>query len=681
MTEIYPNQRAAAANIHGIFAGGEIHYALLCAEMQSGKTGTFHDLAAQSLSSGLVDRVYILCGSNETVLRQQARAAAADYHPGDKRIRVAFRQDFPRLDMKVRRALLIVDESHLDSSSGQQMQQFLARHGLDLRGTTPAMRTNKTYICSVSATPYAERAKIADGSALPKHVEALVPGAGYFGIGDYAAAGLIRDAFDIRVEEGAAAFRDLLTAQTRSEVPKWILFRSLDDKTITAVRRLCLETGVAWAEYTSKRSDIGEHMERLETAPVITTLVLLKGKCRVGKVVPKRHVAFVWEDSDAPKTDTLVQALPGRMCGYADAFGTEKPILYVPPPITKTRQSVLTLHPGDEHRVSELERHAAVVSGMEVVPLYGANIVGSDVSRVHKMRTFQCPPLRLRLTTPQDTWSSRAALLEYIRASLDQLTEEPNWRLLTGEQQEEILGAIRAPGTEAWTGRRFAVGDGLILRQLKAEGRGASTGMSDYFAEIAAAHEAQTTASESSLAWRSDKEGVEDKSFALLHVVHGIPRDASIAATVGDLYVVFNTYARPRLEAIHRGTRIPETRKDTVFDVAAPAPEVEVDDPAEDPTAAAPTEEMGVRLPAAVSTDPSLLRTFLTPLIALPVRAICFDGGLRLCKAAYHYEGSQKKRNDLIRILRDIEGPLHLKAEWGAGPHGESNMYLKRLTW
>ena len=676
MTEIYPNQRAAAANIHGIFAGGEIHYALLCAEMQSGKTGTFHDLAAQSLSSGLVDRVYILCGSNETVLRQQARAATADYHPGDKRIRVAFRQDFPRLDMKVRRALLIVDESHLDSSSGQQMQQFLARHGLDLRGTTPQMRANKTYICSVSATPYAERAKIADGTALPKHVTALVPGAGYFGLGDYAAAGLIRDAFDIRVEEGAAAFRDLLTAQTRTEVPKWILLRSLDDKTISAVRRLCLETGVAWAEYTSKRSDIGENMERLETPPTITTLVLLKGKCRVGKVVPKRHVAFVWEDSDAPNTDTLVQALPGRMCGYADAFGPQKPILYVPPPITKTRQSVLTLHPGDEHRVSELERHAAVVSGMEVVPLYGANIVGYSATRVHKMRTTQCPPMHLHLTTPQDTWGRKRLLLEYLRTNVDLLTADPNWSLLTAEQQTEILASINGSSG-------FATAEnGMALRRLKAEGRGASKAMSDYFAEIADAHKNHTTASESSMAERHLTDGAPDNSFVLFHVVHGDPHGAGL--TVGDLYVVFNTYTRPRLEAIHRGTRIPETRKDTVFDVAAPAlPQPEAEDPAEDPTTAPPalTEEMGVRLPAACSTDPVLLSTFLTQFIALPIRSICFDGGLRLCKTAFHYEGSQKKRNDLIRILRDIEGPLRLTPEFGAGVHSESNMYLKRLTW
>jgi hypothetical protein len=202
--------------------------------------------------------------------------------------------------------------------------------------------------------------------------------------------------------------------------------------------------------------------------------------------------------------------------------------------------------------------------------------------------------------------------------------------------------------------------------------------MSDYFSEVAVAHAAGTTAGETFMAERHIIH--TDESFVLLHVVHGNPHDAAL--TVGDLYVVFNTYAAPTLEAIHRGTRIPETRKDTVFDLP-PTQAVEEGDPtvvavAEPAPAAA--LEMSVTLPAAVSTDPVLLRTFLLPLLTqLPIRTLRFTTPLRLCKTAYHYEGSQKKRNDLIRTLQEIGG--RVIPEFGSGPATETNMYLKCLSW
>jgi hypothetical protein len=54
----------------------------------------------------------------------------------------------------------------------------------------------------------------------------------------------------------------------------------------------------------------------LNTRPEGPTLIHLCGKARMGQVVPKQHIGLVYESSESPKTDTILQALPGRMCGY-----------------------------------------------------------------------------------------------------------------------------------------------------------------------------------------------------------------------------------------------------------------------------------------------------------------------------------------------------------------------------
>jgi hypothetical protein len=706
MSLFKPTQLAAASSILRTFSAGDVHYALLCAEMQSGKTGSFQCLASKALAEELVDRVYIVCGSAERVLRDQAHADSRHYNAAayaTGTLKVLFRQDFARTAINTHRTLLIVDESHLDSSYGQQMQQFLHRHGLNLAGTSAAMRANKTYICSVSATPYAERAKIADGTALPKHVEVLQPGPGYFGLSHYKAAGLLRPSFDIA--ERGAEFQELL----RAAGPKWILFRALDPKTVAAVTPLCAAAGVPVMEFTSKRQDIGANMERLETPPPVTTLVILKGKCRVGKVVPKQHIAFVWEDSENPNTDTLVQALPGRMCGYADAFGAEKPLLFVPAHNLDERHSALTLDEGsDGNHVSELDRHAACATGKAAIPLHGNNLIGSSPPKVFKTLTYQCPPMKL--PTPP-AGANKPQLLAHVRQNVAALVAEPNWRVLTAAQQAEILFSIGAPGAVRPAGAPASVFAGdmetLRVRQLRADGYGGKQPMEDYFVEVAAAHTSHTALAESRMAWRGTDSPL-DISCAVFHLV----KASRGGLREGDFYVVFNTYAAPALIAIHRPTRIPKTRPDTVFDeVAEVIPAEEDEDEEEDPvTAEAPAMRqrpaatdaeapamrqkdaevaapaaaayMGIRIPDAVSDSPAAFRMLLLQHVHGVTGSIPIMGSnLRLNKVAYGWAGGQKKTlAPLLMEVGEAKG-LRLSVEFGTGADYTTNMYIKSISW
>ena len=443
MAAFYNNQMAAATNILAAFSTGTQNYALLIAEMQSGKTGAFQALIRQALETHLVDRVYILCGSAETVLRKQAHDETEKYNPVPKaadQIVIYFRTDFakPTTTMNTHRALIVIDESHLDSFNGSEMMVFLARHGLTLQGTSSAMTANQTYICSVSATPYAELAKIRDGTALPKHVEHLQPGPGYYGLRHYEADGLLRETYDIAANSDA--FRALLTSVT---APKWILMRAVNTETVETVRAICSIIGMPIMEYTSARKDVtltrkeAESLgmppttSTLESPPAVPTIVHIKGTCRVGKVVPKQHIAFVWEDSKSPRTDTLVQALPGRMCGYADAFGPEKPTIYVSKALLEGRKSVLTLTEGDDDfRVSELDRHGALTGGAPVVPTKGMNLTRCRQPTIPEDSFTETPPFLLDMSD-QTSWTETAIYNRLVSTRSECLESQPTWTLLS----------------------------------------------------------------------------------------------------------------------------------------------------------------------------------------------------------------------------------------------------------
>ena len=121
----FRNQITAADNIRAAFRDGK-HYAMLVAKCMSGKTGTFQFLIKKMLRLGIIDRAYILCGSSETRLRDQAikdtrRANPDAYDAG--RIKIIFHQHFKTERMNVERALIVVDETHLVQSLKQQLQR------------------------------------------------------------------------------------------------------------------------------------------------------------------------------------------------------------------------------------------------------------------------------------------------------------------------------------------------------------------------------------------------------------------------------------------------------------------------------------------------------------------------------------------------------------------------------
>jgi hypothetical protein len=442
-------QISAAQNIATVFTAGVIRYALLMALCQSGKSGAFHCLIKLMLKKGLIQRAYILCGSTETELRDQAKSDAvklnSEFYKEDNtgQIQVYFRQDFEKARLDTTNALIIVDESHLVQGQNQTLCEFLGRYGITMDGNPAPLMEKNTYFLSVDATPYSELSAMTHKESHVKHIEKLLPGKGYYGLQNYLYDGRLKETFSIG--SNLAVFEQLLVSQCAK---KYALMRFTKGKKSAAdeiaVLKICKARGFNVLYFTEERKDIT--IANLETAPSVPTVVIFRGCLRAGKVVPKKHIGLVWEGSANSKTDALVQGLPGRMCGYERMFGDAKPMCYVPPSSLKENEKGVV-------KASEMRR--ATMEHPIAQPLKATNLKKVHVSTVASNGKTQCPPIRLEFDADEDLadftksfktdyqTSKRADLQrvchDLLSRNLDKIRKSPH---LSAEQKKEILEVI-----------------------------------------------------------------------------------------------------------------------------------------------------------------------------------------------------------------------------------------------
>ena len=432
-------QITAASNIATLFAAKKIRYALLKAECQAGKTGAFHELIRRMFAAGEIERAYILCGSSETELRDQAKKDAQHENAG-KPITVLFRQDFKGVTMEINNTLIVVDESHMDAEIGMQMDQFLGRHGLSMDGNPKALNAKNAYLLSVSATPYAEICAMEHKETpFDKHVETLISGDGYFGLSQYMYGGLLKPTFD--VVEDSNAFEALFAG-----TPKYALIRLSHGKHCrkqeVAIAAICKKKGYVFTQFTEKKNDIT--IDDLNCAPSVPTVVIIRQRLRAGKVVCKKHVSFVWEGAESSDTAALVQGLPGRMCGYE--FGETKPLIFVPPPALMDYEKKVV-------KASELERAAMCPT---LMPRKSKFLVPGAVPSRPKNGKTQCPPIRLVDEGDDDEWrftddlkampfaDIRKHCYDLLMKNISAIESAP----FSAEQKAEIINEIVLRGAE-----------------------------------------------------------------------------------------------------------------------------------------------------------------------------------------------------------------------------------------
>ena len=610
----HANQMAAATQIvHALSTGS---YAVLWALCQSGKTGTFNCVAQQMLLDRRVKRVYLLCGSASVALKQQAHADALHYNEASYRagkFQVVFRTAFEKTHLTVEDSLLIVDESHLDASKGQQLDQFLTRHGLSLTGAA----TPRTKILSVSATPYAE---LAASTASTKTVVQLTPGPNYFGIKDYLAIGHLQETFDLK--EQSKRFAAML--KHSNFAGKWNIMRVKDLDTEALIRKACAAAMVDVKEYTQKTTDlaitreeqeaaIAEQMARytkglpaflkndadhiaavesqllshhvcLEDAPARTTVVFLKDRLRVGKVVPKQHVGFVWEDAETSKTDTVVQGLLGRMCGYIRSQ-RYKPYVFLP-------KVALARHPDCVIVESELER---ATKGPSLLPhrfthSASGRLAVSPLDEEGHVRT-QCVPIRLA----NAGWTT------------DYLNRGDNaYNRRTKELCFQQLKATRASWASLMTAAQLVEIDAFLALDSAAASRAShirhmqTDSQTSWFKKMSAAATAQTSL-----------HGVEEISDAptltFVPVYTGYRGEGS---TVGEAYAIWYTDSPGRLDVLDKKHTLGKTDGLEIFS-PGPTPPV-----AEGGAGSAPAAVL--RFSETAFSTPAVFRQQLKEILMIP---------------------------------------------------------------
>ena len=445
----YPEQKLSGEKILSAFMTSR--QALLIALMQSGKTGVFLYVAFTMMERKMIRNVIILCGSDENQLHDQLMDDVRGklWHfvcdelglngddADDKRfvmaprICIAKSSGIDSLTMD-NRTLVIWDESHYAQNISNRPANFFSRSGVGVTGreVTDAMwRGRESFYLSVSATPFSEYSDAIHPLAKADNTKAIVvhePGALYKGVKHFAENGHIHESFSIK--HRSMRFTALLSS--RSAERKYALVRTQDQDSL---RRCCEEAGVTYKTHFSGRLLGPRGLDSLADAPDCFTVIGLKGMCRMGKVISKQHIAFVFESSQAGRADTILQSLLGRMCGYGTHPDEPIDIFISRKMLTKDRTTSW----------DELDRYALFAGGKGAVPLKFMNAKGViDASSV---------PLLVprRIAMPESN-----SKLARIRAFLDDIRASP---CADPIQQEEIVEALEdelEPGASSFVGVR-----------------------------------------------------------------------------------------------------------------------------------------------------------------------------------------------------------------------------------
>jgi hypothetical protein len=151
----------------------------------------------------------------------------------------------------------------------------------------------------------------------------------------------------------------------------------------------------------------------LENPPIgRSTVVFVKGLCRMGTVVPKKHVSFVMElSSEESNTDTILQGLLGRMCGYisSSSMPTQPADIYIPKLITTS---------------GEIERYIQFTETMESSSIpHSAMNVKKPSKNVSTSNTF-IVPIHIPHASLSDISSSMKGLHDDVISLLYEFDEE-----------------------------------------------------------------------------------------------------------------------------------------------------------------------------------------------------------------------------------------------------------------
>lgn len=356
-----------------------IRWAVLLAQMQSGKTETFLFVCSELIRLLVVKSAVIFSGNAETDLREQLKKEV--YGKEDAKfygkymcylnsvgvgfneivetiakiksnISVLWGTELKKIKRSYKNTLFVWEEAHHAQSIDQCPDVFLKKVGISADGNSENLSKNGNYVVSVSATPFSE---ISDKHHFEqsKKIVYMQPGVGYNSVKTISESGRLKP-FKC-VEDG------LRTAlETPHSSPKYALVR-ITKKNERVVRGIIGNSNWSAVTYDSVSDEeemiYGQRVwNHMKTAPSYDTVILLRGKCRMGKNLEKEHLLFVMETCKSSNTDTILQGLLGRVCGYSSNHNID---VYLHEKIIK----------GDE-----IKRYIELTEGMKVIPTKAKNL-------------------------------------------------------------------------------------------------------------------------------------------------------------------------------------------------------------------------------------------------------------------------------------------------------------------
>jgi len=263
-------------------------------------------------------------------------------------IKIHWANDLNKINEIPKNTLIIHDESHYAQSMHNRPYKFYKKHriGLALKGDDHEIRKKNIHILSVSATPFSEyisnqkvkgdiynneeRAEIGNTILTSKSQITATPGKAYKGIKQFIDGGHLKfEAEPVKKDNHAHLSRTLIANSSKYD-NKWCIIRTHgaenngDSNTVKQIAEDCNYN------YISVFCDsVDKSLKLLKDAPTgkfNKTIVHISGICRMGQVLDKTHIGMVYEQSKGPKSDSILQSLMGRMCGY---YNTDIPDIFI----------------------------------------------------------------------------------------------------------------------------------------------------------------------------------------------------------------------------------------------------------------------------------------------------------------------------------------------------------------
>lgn len=312
-------------------------WVMFIALLQSGKTGTYMFTAFEMFREKKIKKILIICGSAEKELENQVRfdlnknlrnygILLRNNHPDvdaediteeiENNVEICFSNDLTNKKKikkyKTMKDLMIVwEESHFAQDGKNRPNVFLNKIGISANGKSEYLVERNIKVLSVSATPFSEFSDY-NHYYQDKGTVYMIPSVNeYVGIKEF-----MENHCFVGFSDPLEALEDILKNDSIDKT--YGIIRCLGKNSqskIEKAKELCDTNG--WKYEFIDMHNREFNIENLENEPETKTVLFIKGMFKMGKVVPKRHVSFVMNmNSKTSNTDSLLQGLTGRMCGY-----------------------------------------------------------------------------------------------------------------------------------------------------------------------------------------------------------------------------------------------------------------------------------------------------------------------------------------------------------------------------